>query len=216
MMVAIPSPSILLRWWPLATTDQRQHASKCTSFFQLLFFLGKLCILFGTGSHCNIHFQLKCALRLIQRGDIDIGNQISAHDKATVKLPFKYKVTGKESTTGLLGDCLNGKGHTIALSCCVTTVTFCNPHQHIPKSSASFPSPQAQSRNPTLIPNSERPFPITLDHSWPNRAQPNRLYLSLVSSSSLSLVSSHTLPLPLSCSLRLTLLVLCLRQPYTT
>ena len=63
---------------------------------------GKSCILFGIGSHCNIHFQLERALRLIQRGDIDIGGQISARDKAAVKLPFKYKVTGKESTTGLL------------------------------------------------------------------------------------------------------------------
>lgn len=62
---------------------------------------GKSCILFGTGSHCSIDFQLERALRLIQRGDIDIGNQINARDKAAVKLPFKYKVTGKE-TTGLL------------------------------------------------------------------------------------------------------------------
>ena len=98
----------------------------------------------------------------------------------------------------------------------VMTVTFCNPHQCIPESSASFPSPQAQSRNPTLIPNSECPFLITLNHSRPDWAQPNRLYLSLVSSSSLSLAFSHTLPLPLSRSLRLTLLVLRLRQPYTT
>ena len=55
-----------------------------------------------------------------------------------------------------------------------------------------------------------------LDHSRPDQAQPDRLYLSLVSSSSLSLTSSHTLPLPLSRSLRLTPLVLRLRQPYTT
>ena len=96
------------------------------------------------------------------------------------------------------------------------TVTFCNPHKHIPESSASFPSPHAQSQNLTLIPDSEHPFPITLDHSQPDRAQPDHLYLSLVSSSSLSLASSHMLPLPLSCSLRLTLLVLHLRQPYTT
>ena len=93
----------------------------------------------------------------------------------------------------------------------VTTVTFCNPHQRIPESSASFPSPHTQSRNLTLIPDSEHPFLITLDHS-----RPDRLYLALVSSSSLSLASSHTLPLPLSRSLRLTLLVLRLRQPYTT
>ena len=92
----------------------------------------------------------------------------------------------------------------------VTTVTFCNPHQRIPESSAPFPSPHAQSRNLTLIPNSEHLFPITLDHS-----QPDRLYLSLVSSSSLSLASSHMLPLPLSRSLHLTLLVLRLHQPYT-
>ena len=98
----------------------------------------------------------------------------------------------------------------------VTTVTFCNPHQRIPESSASFPSPHAQSRKLTLIPDSEHPFPIMLDHSQPDRAQPNRLYLSLVSSSSLSLASPHTLPLPLSRSLHLTLLVLRLRQPYTT
>ena len=93
----------------------------------------------------------------------------------------------------------------------VMTMTFCNPHQCIPESSASFPSPHAQSRNLTLIPDSERPFLITLNHS-----QPDRLYLSLISSSSLSLASSHTLPLPLSHSLRLTLLVLRLHQPYTT
>ena len=98
----------------------------------------------------------------------------------------------------------------------VTTVTFCNPHQRIPESSAPFPSLQAQSRNLAVIPNSEHPFPITLDHSQPDRVQPDCLYLSLVSSSFLSLASSHTLPLPLSCSLRLTLLVLRLRQPYTT
>ena len=98
----------------------------------------------------------------------------------------------------------------------VTTVTFCNPHQCIPEPSAPFPSLQAQSRNLTVIPDSEHLFPITLDHSRPNRAQPDRLYLSLVSSSSLSLASSHTLPLPLSRSLRLTPLVLRLRQPYTT
>ena len=98
----------------------------------------------------------------------------------------------------------------------VTTVTFCNPHQRIPESSASFPSLQAQSRNLTVIPNSEHLFPITLDHSRPDWVQPDRLYLSLVSSSFLSLASSHTLPLPLSHSLRLTLLVLRLRQPYTT
>ena len=47
----------------------------------------------------------------------------------------------------------------------ITTVTFYNPHQRIPKSSASFPSPHAQSRNLTLIPDSEHLFPITLDHS---------------------------------------------------
>ena len=99
---------------------------------------------------------------------------------------------------------------------CVTTMTFCNPHQRIPEPSAPFPSPQAQSQNLTVIPDSEHPFPITLDHSRPDRVQPNRLYLSLVSSSFLSLASSHTLPLPLSHSLRLTLLVLHLRQPYTT
>ena len=98
----------------------------------------------------------------------------------------------------------------------VTTVTFCNPHQCIPETSAPFPSPQARSWNPTLVPDSQHPFPTTLDHSWPDRAQPDRLYLSLISSSSLSLASSHTLPLPLSCSLRLTLWVLHLHQPYTT
>ena len=53
-------------------------------------------------------------------------------------------------------------------------------------------------------------------YSRPDRAQPDRLYLSLVSSSSPSLASSHMLPLPLSRSLRLTPLVLRLRQPYTT
>ena len=98
----------------------------------------------------------------------------------------------------------------------VTTVTFCNPHQRIPESSASFLSPQAHSRNLTLIPDSEHPFLIMLDHSWPDRAQPDCLYLSLISSSSLSLASSHTLPLPLSRSLHLTLWVLHLCQPYTT
>ena len=63
---------------------------------------GKLCILFSR-SHCNVHFQLKRALCLIQRGDIDIGDQISACDKATVKTPFKFnKATGKESSAALL------------------------------------------------------------------------------------------------------------------
>ena len=103
------------------------------------------------------------------------------------------------------------EGSGLALGARVTTVTFCNPHQHIPESSAPFPSPHAQSRNLTLIPNSEHPILITLDHS-----RPDCLYLSLVSSSSLSLASSHTLSLPLSRSLHLTFLVLCLRQPYTT
>ena len=70
----------------------------------------------------------------------------------------------------------------------VMTMTFCNPHQCIPKPSAPFPSPQAHSRNPTLIPDSKYLFPIMLDHFWPNR-----LYLSFVISSSLSLASSHTL-----------------------
>ena len=46
----------------------------------------------------------------------------------------------------------------------VTTVTFCNPHQRIPEPSAPFLSPQAQSRNLTVISDSEHPFPITLDH----------------------------------------------------
>ena len=98
----------------------------------------------------------------------------------------------------------------------VTTVTSCNPHPHIPETAAPFLSPQAQSRNLTIIPDSEHPFPITLNHSWPDRAQPDRLYLPLVSSSSLSLTSPHTLPLSLSRSLRLTLLVLCLRQHQQT
>jgi len=63
---------------------------------------GKLCILFSR-SHCNVHFQLERALRLIQRGDIDIGDQISARGKATVKMPFKFnKATGKESSAALL------------------------------------------------------------------------------------------------------------------
>ena len=63
---------------------------------------GKLCILFSR-SHCNVHFQLERALRLIQRGDIDIGDQISARSKATVKTPFKFnKATGKESSAALL------------------------------------------------------------------------------------------------------------------
>ena len=51
------------------------------------------------------------------------------------------------------------------LRLCVMTVTFCNPHQRIPESSAPFPSPHAQSQNLTLIPDSEHLFPITLDHS---------------------------------------------------
>jgi len=42
-------------------------------------------------------------LCLIQRGDIDIGDQISARSKATVKTPFKFnKATGKESSAALL------------------------------------------------------------------------------------------------------------------
>ena len=90
------------------------------------------------------------------------------------------------------------------------------PHQRIPESSAPFPSPHAQSWNLTLIPDSEHLILITLDHSRPDRAQPDRLYLSLVSSGSLSLASSYMLSLPLSRSLRLTFLVLRLRQPYTT
>ena len=77
--------------------------------------------------------------------------------------------------------CIDGCGWiATTMQVCVTIVTFRNPHQCIPESSASFPSPQAQSRNPTLIPDSERLFPIMLDHSRPDRAQPNRLYLSLV------------------------------------
>ena len=79
----------------------------------------------------------------------------------------------------------------------------------IPEPTRSIPEPHTYS-------NSEHPFLITLDHSWPDQAQPDHLYLSLISSSSLSLASSHMLPLPLSRSLRLTLLVLYLRQPYTT
>lgn len=48
-------------------------------------------------------FQLERALRLIQRGDIDIGDQTSARSKATVKMPFKFnKAIGKESSTALL------------------------------------------------------------------------------------------------------------------
>ncbi|KIM51270.1 hypothetical protein SCLCIDRAFT_143617, partial [Scleroderma citrinum Foug A] len=46
---------------------------------------------------------LERALRLIQRGDIDIGDQTSARSKATVKMPFKFnKAIGKESSTALL------------------------------------------------------------------------------------------------------------------
>ena len=86
----------------------------------------------------------------------------------------------------------------------------------IPETSAPFLSPQAHSRNLTLIPDSEHLFPIMLEHSQPDWAQPDRLYLSLVSSSSLSLASSHMLPLSLSRSLCLTLLVLRLRQPNIT
>ena len=127
-----------------------------------------------------------------------------------------YISLGANSPVDLIPDpdfCnLSGSASPITISSdSVTTVTFCNPHQRIPEPSAPFPSPQAQSRNLTVIPDSEHPFPIMLDHS-----RPDHLYLSLVSSRSLSLASSHTLPLPLSCSLRLTPLVLCLREPYTT
>ena len=47
----------------------------------------------------------------------------------------------------------------------VTTMTFCNPHQRIPKSSAPFLSPHTQSQNLTLIPDSEHLILIMLDHS---------------------------------------------------
>ena len=67
----------------------------------------------------------------------------------------------------------------------------------IPETSVPFLSPQPQSQNPTLIPDSKHLFLTMLDHSLPDWAQPDRLYLSLVDSSSLSLASSHTLPLPL-------------------
>ena len=66
------------------------------------------------------------------------------------------------------------------------THAFLSP-QHHPRAH------KAQSQNPTLISNSEHSFPITLKHSWPDLAQPDCLYLSLISSSSLSLTSSHTL-----------------------
>ena len=60
----------------------------------------------------------------------------------------------------------NEESHTLFYhSPTITTVTFYNPHQCIPESSASFPSPHAQSRNLTLIPDSEHLFLITLDHS---------------------------------------------------
>lgn len=53
--------------------------------------------------HTNVHFQLECALHLIQRGDIDIDDQISTRGKATMKTPLKFnKVTGKESSIALL------------------------------------------------------------------------------------------------------------------
>ena len=139
--------------------------------------------------------------------DFGQGQMVQRICEAAEKAKVELLITQTEIT---------GKTTTAVTSTPVTTVTFCNPHQRIPESSASFPSPQAQSRNPTLIPNSERPFPIMLNHSRTDQAQPDCLYLSLISSSSLSLISSHTLSLPLSRSLRLTLLVLHLRQPYTT
>ena len=50
----------------------------------------------------NIHFQLERALRLIQRGDIDIDDQISTRGKATAKTPLKLnKAPGKESSAAL-------------------------------------------------------------------------------------------------------------------
>ncbi|KIM50390.1 hypothetical protein SCLCIDRAFT_145609, partial [Scleroderma citrinum Foug A] len=36
--------------------------------------------------HTNVHFQLKHALHLIQRGDINIDDQISTRGKATMKM----------------------------------------------------------------------------------------------------------------------------------
>jgi len=52
--------------------------------------------------HTNVHFQLERALRLIQRGDIDIDAQISTRGKATAKTPLKFnKATGKESSVAL-------------------------------------------------------------------------------------------------------------------
>ena len=71
------------------------------------------------------------------------------------------------------------------------------PSPCIPESSTPFLSPQAHSQIQHL-------FLTMSEYSRPNRAQPDHLYLSLVSSSSLSLASSHMLPLPLFYSLRLT------------
>ncbi|KIM60854.1 hypothetical protein SCLCIDRAFT_123415, partial [Scleroderma citrinum Foug A] len=52
--------------------------------------------------HTNVHFQLERALHLIQRGDIDIDDQISTRGKATTKMPLKFnKVTGKELSIAL-------------------------------------------------------------------------------------------------------------------
>ena len=95
-----------------------------------------------------------------------------------------------------------------------TRVDWCHNHDllqpspWIPDPSVPFPSPQAHSQI-------QHSLPTTPDYSWPDQAQPDHLYLSLISSSFLSLASSSMLPLPLFHSLHLTPWVLHLHQHYT-
>ena len=84
----------------------------------------------------------------------------------------------------------------------------------------AFPSPQHHFWAHKLNPETLHSFLTQNAHSRSRSITPDPIGLNPIActylSLALSLASSHMLPLPLSRSLRLTLLVLCLHQPYTT
>ena len=78
-------------------------------------------------------------------------------------------------------------------------MTFCNPHQHIPKPSAPFPSPQTHSRNPTLIPDSKHFFLTPNTCSWSCLITSDPIGLNPIACTYFSLVLVPCLLLPHIC-----------------
>ena len=84
---------------------------------------------------------------------------------------------------------------------CVTTMTFCNPHQRIPEPSASFLRPQHCPQAHKLNPETLHSFPTPNTHSQSCLITPDPIGLNPIACTYLSLVLVPCLSLPHICYL---------------